>query len=406
MKYSAVADRRFQRHAASTSKAVSLSGSSNTPAVAVPFVASPPRFADLVPGNAGTSSDRLIHFVDLAPSVTSLAGIPGPRKGPGRAFLGVRKEPPRKVAFGARSLADDVYDVCRTGRDRQYRYIRNYMPHLPYIQDALIFDESKDSFRELRRALREGILPESGKAMFLPKSVEELYDIRKDPFELRNLAGSPDHAAVLKKMRACLREHILSVRDTGFLHESEVMIRSEGSTPFEMAQDPGQYDLERILATAESVGDPAYSAGDAAGDLADRDSGVRFWAAQALIAMGAAGLPARAALAKALADGSPCVRLAAAEALCRLDSCDEALPVLAAGLRHAKPWVSLQAAISVRLIGARAKPILPAIREALGECMGDADGRYKSWSYPMFIGFALDQAMLNCGEDPAAVKPR
>jgi hypothetical protein len=28
---------------------------------------------------------------------------------------------------------------------------------------------------------------------------------------------------------------------------------------------------------------------------------------------------------------------------------------------------------------------------------GDIWGRYKSWSYPMFIGMALDQTLVNCG---------
>jgi hypothetical protein len=44
------------------------------------------------------------------------------------------------------------------------------------------------------------------------------------------------------------------------------------------------------------------------------------------------------------------------------------------------------------------------VKEVLRGCLGDASGRYKDWSYPMFIGFALDQVLINCGENPMAVQ--
>jgi hypothetical protein len=355
-------------------------------------------------GGRCSSGDPLVSFEDFAPSVLSLARVPAPKSMQGTPFLGPHAKPPEGAVFGARDRADDVYDVCRTVRDGRFRYLRNYMPHLPYIQDALIFNEEKTSFRELRRARNAGILPESGEAMFNPKSMEELYDVEKDPHELHNLAGSPDFQDVLREMRGRLRAWILASRDTGFLHESEMMIRSEGSTPYEMAQDPRRYDLERILAAAERSGDPAVSVGELVEALGDADSGVRFWTVQALIAKGKDAKGAKSSLEKSLEDPSPCVRIAAAEALCRIGSCEEALPVLAEALKDARPWVALQAATSVRLIGDRARPILSTVREVLIGCLGDAGGRYKNWSYPMFIGFALDQVLIQCREDPASVK--
>ncbi len=138
--------------------------------------------------------------------------------------------------------------------------------------------------------------------------------------------------------------------------------------------------------------------------LGDTDSGVRFWAVQALIARGKNAEPAVPVLEQVLTDASPCVRIAAAEALCRLDRCEKSLTVLADGLRDKRLWVSLQAATAVRLIGPNARPILSTVQEVLRGCLGDASGRYKDWSYPMFTGFALDQTLINCGENPLTVQ--
>ena len=373
--------------------------------LAVPLIVRIPSEAGVPQiGGPGSSNSRLVSFVDFAPTVLGIAGVPVPPSMKGRPFLGPASAKPAGAVFGARDRADDVYDVCRTVRDGRYRYIRNYMPHLPYIQDALIFDDEKSSFRELRRARKAGLLSESGEAMFKPKPVEELYDIRTDPHELENLAESAAHRGVVRKMRGRLRKWIIETRDTGFLHESEVMIRSENSTPYEMARDPRRYDIRRILAAAELTGDPAVPIGELAGLLGDADGGVRFWAVQALTARGRDAEAAAPALEKALADPAPCVRIAAAEALCRLDRCEYGPAVLAEALRDRRPWVALQAATAIRLIGDRARPILPVVKEVLRECLGDASGRYRDWSYPMFIGFALDQALINCGENPQSVQ--
>ena len=56
--------------------------------------------------------------------------------------------------------------------------------------------------------------------------------------------------------------------------------------------------------------------------------------------------------------------------------------------------------ISVRRLGLKAKPLIPIITEEIfPKYSGEIWGRYKNWSYPMFIGMALDQVQINCGID-------
>jgi hypothetical protein len=69
-------------------------------------------------------------------------------------------------------------------------------------------------------------------------------------------------------------------------------------------------------------------------------------------------------------------------------------------LDHDYEPLVLQAAISTRQLEEKAEPLLPAIENRImPKYSGNVWGRYRTWSYPMFIGMALDQAMINCGID-------
>ena len=212
--------------------------------------------------------------------------------------------------------------MARTVTDGRYRYTRNFMPHRPYVQEAIIFSGIKESYRELRRVRQEGALPPEAEAMFTPKPAEALYDLQSDTHETTNLIDSPDHRAIRDTLRTQLFDWMREVRDTGLLHEAEMMIRAEGSTPYAMAHDAQQFDLPQILDAARRVGRPEVSLSTLRQRMDHPDSGVRYWTATALLARGDDAAPAADVLTEALDDPSPSVRLVAAEALCALDRCD------------------------------------------------------------------------------------
>ncbi|MFN4180590.1 MAG: sulfatase, partial [Armatimonadota bacterium] len=57
----------------------------------------------------GSVIDDLIAFVDFAPTMLSLAGIPIPEHMQGQVFLGPQKSPPRKFVYAARDRMDETY---------------------------------------------------------------------------------------------------------------------------------------------------------------------------------------------------------------------------------------------------------------------------------------------------------
>ncbi|MHC4310505.1 MAG: sulfatase family protein, partial [Planctomycetota bacterium] len=204
----------------------------------------PARYQNLAPLKAGRKIDRLVSFVDFAPTVLSLAGLPKPSYMQGRAFLGGSAGPAREYIFGAASRVDEVYELSRCVRDKRYKYIRNYMPHLPYVQLSEYPDRA-DIMKELRRVVKEGGLTDTQKLFWQPtKPVEELYDTQADPHEINNLADSARYRHILERMRKVHRKWMFETRDTGLLPEGLMHILADGSTPYEIAQpSPKKYCL-------------------------------------------------------------------------------------------------------------------------------------------------------------------
>jgi hypothetical protein len=64
-------------------------------------------------------------------------------------------------------------------------------------------------------------LPPVQAAYFKPKPDEELYDLRNDPWELNNLASSPEHKQLLATMRAKLEKWFVETDDRGRVPESQ-----------------------------------------------------------------------------------------------------------------------------------------------------------------------------------------
>jgi len=301
----------------------------------VPLIVSvPEKFKDLAPRDyvVGGKSDRLVGFIDLAPTLLSLVGIKPPAYMQGHAFMGRYEAPEQPYAYGFRGRMDERYDMVRTVRDKRYIYIRNYMPHKIYGQYIAYMFQTPTT-QVWKELYDQGKLEPPKTYFWETKPPEELYDLENDPDEVNNLADSPEHQQILKRLRRAQQELALEIRDVGFLPEGEIHSRSEGSTPYEMGHDDGRYPMKKIMATAELA---SSLKPDAVGQLIDafedEDSAVRYWAAMGILMRGtdAAGA-ARDALRQALKDPSPYVRVAAAEALGRYGSepdAAEALDVL------------------------------------------------------------------------------
>ena len=189
--------------------------------------------------HGGMVVDDLISFVDIPPTILSLAGIPVPDYMHGRAFWGESKAAPREYVFAARDRMDSEYDVRRAVRDRQYKYIRNYRPDISAYQD-IDFRYNIPMMQELLRLRDAGLLNSDQMFWFRTlKAPEELYDLELDPHELNDLAGDPAYAEVLERMRSVHEQWMADINDKGLMGEKELVwsmwpegIQPETSSPY------------------------------------------------------------------------------------------------------------------------------------------------------------------------------
>ena len=320
----------------------------------------PKKYQHLAPGKSGTRMDRIVSFVDLAPTVLSLAGIEVPDYMEGEAFLGAYKNPPRKYAYLFRGRMDERYDMMLAVRDKKYKYIRNYMPHRIYGQH-LEYLWKAPATRSWEKEYLEGRCNKAQSIFWQTKPPEELYDITSDPWEVNNLADDPQYKDVLERMRKAVMSWVREMKDPGFIPEGEMINRTQETTSFELVRRR-DFPIERVIETAElATSRDAEKLSELIKRLQDEESSVRYWAATGCLILGDKALSAEAHLAKMLKDDSADVRIVVAEALSLFGRKDIALPVLVAELKNDNAMIALHAANALDSLGKQASTALSAI---------------------------------------------
>ncbi len=289
----------------------------------VPLLVSvPDKFKNLAPAGyrAGGHTDRLVSFVDLAPTLMSLIGVRPPAHMQGFAFMGTHAAPEQPYIYGFRGRMDERVDMVRSVRDKRYIYIRNYMPHRIYGQHIGYMFETPTT-EVWNKMYKDGKLNEAQRIFWEKKPSEELYDLENDRDEVKNLAAMPEQKERVARMRKAQEDLAVRIRDVGFLPEGEIHERSVGSTPYEMGHDEKKYPLERVMAMAAEASGVATPIEKIKAGFGDSDSAVRYWAAQGVLAREGEGLrECRKEIEAAVSDASPYVRAIAAEALGRFGS--------------------------------------------------------------------------------------
>ncbi len=294
----------------------------------VPFVICiPEKYNYLYPSkNPGDKVDRLINFIDLAPTLLSIAGVSIPDYMQGKAFLGQKKTKDPQYTFMSRLRMDERYDMVRAVRDGKFRYIRNYMPfritmqHLDYLFNA----PSAQSWEE---AYKAGRTNEVQSRFFQPKPVEELYDTENDYWEVNNLADDPAYTDVLERMRKALTEWQKEIRDVGLIPETDYA---------DFAGDRSMYDymrssecpLDELLEAANlaTLGDP--EALDTFIEYLNHNhSAIRYWGATGILILKETARSAIPALKKVANDESGAVATLIAEALYGLGEKEAAINI-------------------------------------------------------------------------------
>lgn len=209
---------------------------------------------------AGLRDERLLSFIDFAPTVLSLAGIKPKAYFDGRAFLGEsRSDEERQYIFACADRFGPTTDNNRAVRDKQYKYIKYYHPKKPMFLHTPYRDQMP-IMRELYRLRDEGQLTEAQAQWFRQtKPEEELFDVLADPHEINNIANDPKYAEKLKELREACEQWVKAIDDKN-LGAEEALIKQ-----FWPNMDQPATELPLVTKTAQMVSLSCPTAGASIG---------------------------------------------------------------------------------------------------------------------------------------------
>ncbi len=240
----------------------------------------PKKYQHLVNQSSGTSNAGFVSFIDFGATVLNLAGIKKPEGIDGIPFMGpnvsMDNVAQRDEVFCYADRFDEKYDLTRSYRKGNYKYIRNYSP--------FNFDGLMNNYRYKQLAYTEwwdlyktNKLNEVQAQFFKPRAAEQLFDLSSDPYETKNLAAEKEFIQIRNQMRTLLTEKLKALPDLSFYPE-HYLIKEAFKNPVEFGMlhqhdiasyidicNLALYDYEEIKESIDSL-------------LKSTDPWKRYWA--------------------------------------------------------------------------------------------------------------------------------
>ncbi|MEO1529309.1 MAG: sulfatase, partial [Planctomycetota bacterium] len=186
----------------------------------------------------GRRTDALVQYADVLPTLLAIAETDTePGQFDGSSFLDVLRgeaDEHRRYVYGTHNnIPEGPSYPIRSITDGRYHYIRNLQHENLYIEKHLmgVKGDGKLNNKYWQTWVFESF--NNPKAMRLIQRYqlrprEELYDLRSDPYEMNNLAGSQSTAEVQLRLREELDRWLLTQADPGVeqdTHESHQAAR-------------------------------------------------------------------------------------------------------------------------------------------------------------------------------------
>ena len=156
---------------------------------------------------AGTRNDDLVSFIDLAPTILSVAGIEPQAHFEGNAFLGeYARDRQADYVFAAADRFDGMYDAVRAVRDKRYKLIEYLQPEKPMLL-KVAYREQMPIMGELHRLKDEGKLTKEQALWYRDtKPAFEFFDAWTDPHELNDLYEDNTHRDKIAELKEALHK--------------------------------------------------------------------------------------------------------------------------------------------------------------------------------------------------------
>lgn len=194
---------------------------------------------------AGRKVDDFVSFADLAPTILEATGQPIPKEMSGLSALDVflsdksgRIDPKRSWVAGGLEWHGEAATTSLAGRmirDERYQYIVNYgtTPREPRVaareRPDSAFAQSRQTEDERGLVAAHPLHPQVAElAVFFTaaRPLEELYDLETDPWQTKNLAAAPAHAATKARLKSQLETYQRQTGDPRATGEMDLFERT------------------------------------------------------------------------------------------------------------------------------------------------------------------------------------
>ena len=178
---------------------------------------------------AGHRHSELVSTLDLTPTFLQVAGIPKPKELPGRSLMPLLDGEPagwREYLFTEFHLhSAHNYYPQRTVRDDRFKLICNLMAGR--VNPGYEFTH-KRFFEGLDRVIAAAGEPVRSAYLRMRSPPQyELYDLKRDPYEFKNLADHPGYAGILQKLTGQLMRWRRSTGDPLLDGKNVLRLKSE-----------------------------------------------------------------------------------------------------------------------------------------------------------------------------------
>ena len=178
---------------------------------------------------AGTESDALVEYVDIAPTFLEAAGLATPDTMDGKSFLSVINDPDKehkKFTYGLHTTkgilnGSDSYGIRSCGT-KTHRYIRNLSPENTFSN---VFLKNPVWAEWQAKADAGDVQAKTMTARYQKRPAEELYDVSVDPHCLNNLIGQVDVELIRSELSGELDRWMADQGDEGVATEDLALTR-------------------------------------------------------------------------------------------------------------------------------------------------------------------------------------
>ena len=179
----------------------------------------------------GRTTDAVVQYADILPTLLTLAGGDCNEKPyDGRSFAGVlrgEETSHRQYAYGLHNnIPEGPRYPIRTVTDGEWRYIRNLLPEEIYIEKHLMGIKGTGALNNPYWAtwVRDSWNnPHTYKVVrrYMRRPAEQLYHTAEDPYEMSNLAGTPEFSGIQKKLSMELDRWMKRQGDPGAAQDTQ-----------------------------------------------------------------------------------------------------------------------------------------------------------------------------------------